>query len=657
MWPLVWVTTEKEQIMPVITLPDGSQRDFDSAVTVLDVAADIGPGLAKATLAGVVSGQEVDASYLIEEDANLSIVTDRSDEALEIIRHSTAHLLAMAVKELFPTAQVTIGPVIENGFYYDFSFERTFTPEDLEAIEQRMQELAKQDFAIAREEWDRDEAVEFFKGIGEAYKAEIIAGIPADQPIGLYRQGDFVDLCRGPHVPSTGKLSAFKLTKVAGAYWRGDNDNEMLQRIYGTAWANKKQLKAYINRLAEAEKRDHRKIGKKLDLFHMQEEAPGSVFWHQKGWAIYNGIKDYMRKMQLQNGYQEIRTPQVVDYSLWEKSGHADKFGDDMFSINTDDRQFAVKPMNCPCHIQVYNQGLKSYRDLPLRIAEFGSCHRNEPSGSLHGIMRVRSFTQDDGHIFCSEDQIQSEVSEFIDVLHEVYADFGFSEIIYRLSTRPEQRVGTDESWDRAEKALGEALDAKKLPWQELPGEGAFYGPKIEFSLKDCIGRVWQMGTIQVDFSMPGRLDAEYVAEDGSRKIPVMLHRAILGSFERFIGILIEQHEGAFPFWLAPQQAIVINITDSQAEYAKKVTQTMQNEGFRVNSDLRNEKIGFKIRGHSMQRVPYLLVVGDKEIENSTVAVRTRDGEDLGSMTIEEVISLFQGDTDKRSRELETNTE
>jgi len=643
--------------MPVITLPDGSKRDFDSAVTVLDVAADIGPGLAKATLAGVVSGQEVDASYLIEEDANLSIVTDRSDEALEIIRHSTAHLLAMAVKELFPSAQVTIGPVIENGFYYDFSFERAFTPEDLEAIEQRMQELAKKDFAIAREEWDRDEAVEFFKGIGEAYKAEIIAGIPADQPIGLYRQGEFVDLCRGPHVPSTGKLSAFKLTKVAGAYWRGDNDNEMLQRIYGTAWANKKQLKAYINRLAEAEKRDHRKIGKKLDLFHMQEEAPGSVFWHQKGWAIYNGIKDYMRKKQLQNGYQEIRTPQVVDYSLWEKSGHADKFGDDMFSITADDRQYAVKPMNCPCHIQVYNQGLKSYRDLPLRIAEFGSCHRNEPSGSLHGIMRVRSFTQDDGHIFCSEDQIQSEVSEFIDVLHEVYADFGFSEIIYRLSTRPEQRVGTDESWDRAEKALGEALDAKQLPWQELPGEGAFYGPKIEFSLKDCIGRVWQMGTIQVDFSMPGRLDAEYVAEDGTRKTPVMLHRAILGSFERFIGILIEQHEGAFPFWLAPQQAIVINITDSQAEYAKKVTQTMQNEGFRVNSDLRNEKIGFKIRGHSMQRVPYLLVVGDKEIENGTVAVRTRDGEDLGSMTIEEVISLFQGDTEKRSRELETNTE
>ncbi|MGB1912441.1 MAG: threonine--tRNA ligase [Porticoccaceae bacterium] len=643
--------------MPVITLPDGSQREFDSAVTVLDVAADIGPGLAKATLAGIVSGQEVDASYLIEQDANLSIVTDRSDEALEIIRHSSAHLLAMAVKELFPSAQVTIGPVIEDGFYYDFSFERAFTPEDLEAIEQRMHELAKQDFAIAREEWDRDEAVEFFKGIGEAYKAEIIAGIPADQPIGLYRQGDFVDLCRGPHVPSTGKLSAFKLTKVAGAYWRGDNDNEMLQRIYGTAWANKKQLKAYINRMAEAEKRDHRKIGKKLDLFHMQEEAPGSVFWHQKGWAIYNGIKDYMRQKQMQNGYEEIRTPQVVDYSLWEKSGHADKFGDDMFSITTEDRQYAVKPMNCPCHIQVYNQGLKSYRDLPLRIAEFGSCHRNEPSGSLHGIMRVRSFTQDDGHIFCAEDQIQSEVSEFIDVLHDVYADFGFSEIIYRLSTRPEKRVGSDESWDRAEKALGEALDAKNLPWQELPGEGAFYGPKIEFSLKDCIGRVWQMGTIQVDFSMPGRLDAEYVAEDGSRKTPVMLHRAILGSFERFIGILIEQHEGAFPFWLSPDQAIVINITDSQAEYAKKVTQTLQNKGFRVKSDLRNEKIGFKIRGHSMQRVPYLLVVGDKEIDSGTVSVRTRDGEDMGSMLLDEVVELFNRDAERRSRVPETNTE
>ena len=643
--------------MPVITLPDGSQRTFDAPVSVLDVAADIGPGLAKATLAGVVSGQVVDASYIIDQDISLSIVTDRSDEALDIIRHSSAHLLAMAVKELFPSAQVTIGPVIEDGFYYDFSFERAFTPEDLEAIEQRMQELAKQDFAISREEWDRDEAVEFFKGIGEDYKAEIIASIPADQPIGLYRQGDFIDLCRGPHVPSTGKLSAFKLTKVAGAYWRGDNNNEMLQRIYGTAWGNKKELKAYINRLAEAEKRDHRKIGKKLDLFHMQEEAPGSVFWHAKGWAIYSSIQEFMRQKQVDHNYQEIKTPQVVDYSLWEKSGHADKFGDDMFSISTEDRQYAIKPMNCPCHIQVFNQGLKSYRDLPLRLAEFGSCHRNEPSGSLHGIMRVRSFTQDDGHIFCAENQIQSEVSDFIDFLHAVYADFGFDEIIYRLSTRPEQRVGSDESWDRAEKALAEALDAKQLPWQELPGEGAFYGPKVEFSLKDCIGRVWQMGTIQVDFSMPGRLDAEYVAEDGSRKTPVMLHRAILGSFERFIGILIEQYEGAFPFWLAPEQAVVINITDSQADYAQKVTDSLKNKGFRVNSDLRNEKIGFKIRGHSMQRVPYLLVVGDKEKESGTVAVRTRNGEDLGSMALEEVVSLFESDAQRRSREMLTNTE
>jgi threonyl-tRNA synthetase len=486
---------------------------------------------------------------------------------------------------------------------------------------------------------------------------QLIADMPDEQTMGLYYHQEYIDMCRGPHVPNTRFLKHMKLTKISGAYWRGDAQNEQLQRIYGTAWANKKELKAFVNRMAEAEKRDHRKIGKKLDLFHMQEEAPGSIFWHPKGWAIYNGIMDYMRQKQVQHGYTEIRTPQVVDYSLWEKSGHADKFGDDMFSIASEDRQYAVKPMNCPCHIQVFNQGLKSYRELPYRVTEFGACHRNEPSGSLHGIMRVRSFTQDDGHIFCTEGQIQSEVSSFMDMLHAVYADFGFEEIIYRLSTRPEKRVGTDESWDRAEKALAEALDAKDLPWQELPGEGAFYGPKIEFSLKDCIGRVWQMGTIQVDFSMPGRLDAEYVAEDGSRKTPVMLHRAVLGSFERFIGILIEQHEGAFPFWLAPQQAIVINITDSQADYAKKVTQTMQNKGFRVNSDLRNEKIGFKIRGHSMQRVPYLLVVGDKEIENGTVAVRTRDGEDLGSMAVEEVIELFQRDTEKRSRELETNTE
>ena len=636
--------------MSAITLPDGSQRIFENPVTVADVAADIGAGLAKATLAGVVNGEVVDASFIINEDATLAIVTDRSDEALDIIRHSSAHLLAMAVKQLFPSAQVTIGPVIDDGFYYDFAFERAFTPEDLEVIEARMAELVAADHGIVREEWDRDEAVKFFKGIGEEYKAEIIASIPADQSIGLYRQGDFIDLCRGPHVPSTGKLAAFKLTKVAGAYWRGDSNNEMLQRIYGTAWTNKKELKAYINRLAEAEKRDHRKINKKLGLYHMQEEAPGSIFWHQKGWSIYKTIEEFMRVKQIEQGYQEIKTPQVVDFSLWEKSGHADKFGDDMFTVTTEDRNYAIKPMNCPCHVQVFNQGLKSYRDLPLRLAEFGSCHRNEPSGSLHGIMRVRSFTQDDGHIFCTEDQIQPEVAEFIDFLHEVYADFGFDDIIYRLSTRPEQRVGSDKDWDRAEKALAEALDAKELPWQELPGEGAFYGPKIEFSLKDCIGRVWQLGTVQVDFSMPGRLDAQYVAEDGSRQVPVMLHRAILGSFERFIGILIEHYEGAFPFWLAPEQAVVINITDSQAEYAQEVTKSLQNNGFRVNCDLRNEKIGFKIRGHSIQRVPYILVVGDKEKESRTVAVRTRDGKDLGSITLDQVNSLFTEALGRRGR-------
>ena len=636
--------------MPAITLPDGSQRLFDNPVSVADVAADIGAGLAKATLAGVVDGEVVDASFIMEKDATLAIVTDRSDEALDIIRHSSAHLLAMAVKQLFPSAQVTIGPVIEDGFYYDFAFERAFTPEDLEAIEARMTELVKADHGITREEWKRDDAVEFFKSIGEEYKAEIIASIPDDQAIGLYRQGDFIDLCRGPHVPSTAKLPAFKLTKVAGAYWRGDSNNEMLQRIYGTAWSNKKELKAYINRLAEAEKRDHRKINKKLDLYHMQEEAPGSIFWHPKGWSVYSAIEEYMRGKQRAQGYQEIKTPQIVDMSLWKKSGHADKFGDDMFSLQTEDRTYAVKPMNCPCHVQVFNQGLKSYRDLPLRLAEFGSCHRNEPSGSLHGIMRVRSFTQDDAHIFCTEEQIQPEVSQFIDFLHEVYADFGFDEIIYRLSTRPPERVGSDEDWDRAEAALGQALDAKELPWQELPGEGAFYGPKIEFSLKDCIGRVWQLGTIQVDFSMPGRLEAQYVAEDGSRQVPVMLHRAILGSFERFIGILIEQYEGAFPFWLAPEQAVVMNITDSQADYAQEVAKSLQNNGFRAICDLRNEKIGFKIRGHSMQRVPYILVVGDKEKESRTVAVRTRDGKDLGSLPLEQVLTMFSEETEQRGR-------
>ena len=636
--------------MPLITLPDGSQRNFDNPVSVIDVAADIGPGLAKATIAGMVDGREVDSSHVIESDSKLSILTDRSDEGLFIIRHSTAHLMAMAVKQLFPAAQVTIGPVIEDGFYYDFAFERPFTPEDLEIIEVRMAELVKEDHVISREEWDRDEAAVFFKSIGEDYKAEIITSIPADQTISLYRQGEFVDLCRGPHVPSTGKLPIFKLTKVAGAYWRGDNNNEMLQRIYGTAWANKKELKAHINRIAEAEKRDHRKINKKLGLYHMQEEAQGSIFWHPKGWSIYNTIEKFMREKQVEQGYQEIKTPQIVDFSLWEKSGHADKFADDMFTLSTDDRNFAIKPMNCPCHVQVFNQGLKSYRDLPLRLAEFGSCHRNEPSGSLHGIMRVRSFTQDDAHIFCTEDQIQPEVAQFIDFLHEVYTEFGFNDIIYRLSTRPEQRVGSDEDWDRAEKALADALDAKQLPWQELPGEGAFYGPKIEFSLKDCIGRVWQMGTVQVDFSMPGRLDAQYVAEDGSRQVPVMLHRAILGSFERFIGILIENYEGAFPFWLAPEQAIVANITDAQADYAQEVAKTLQNKGFRVNCDLRNEKIGFKIRGHSMQRVPFILVVGDNEKESRTVAVRTRDGKDLGSLPLQQVEDMFTSETERRGR-------
>ncbi|RMA81227.1 threonine--tRNA ligase [Umboniibacter marinipuniceus] len=628
--------------MPSISLPDGSSRQFDSPISILDVAADIGPGLAKATLAGVVDGVERDAAFVIENDATLAIITEKSPEGLEVIRHSTAHLLAQAVKQLFPEAQVTIGPVIEDGFYYDFAYERPFTAEDLAAIEKRMLELTKQDIPVTRRELSRDDAVEYFKSIGEAYKAEIIESIPANEALSLYRQGDFEDLCRGPHVPSTSKIKAFKLMKVAGAYWRGDSNNEMLQRVYGTAWTDKKALKAYLHRIEEAEKRDHRKIGKQLDFFHLQEEAPGMVFWHPKGWAVYQAIESYMRTKQRIHGYQEIKTPQVVDYSLWQRSGHADKFSDGMFMVKTEERDFAVKPMNCPCHVQVFNQGLKSYRDLPLRLAEFGSCHRNEPSGSLHGIMRVRGFTQDDAHIFCSEAQIQEEVSTFIDFLHEVYHDFGFSEIIYRLSTRPESRVGSDESWDKAEKSLADALDAKGLPWEELPGEGAFYGPKIEFSLKDCIGRVWQMGTIQVDFSMPGRLDAQYVAEDGSRQTPVMLHRAILGSFERFIGILIENYAGAFPTWLAPTQVSVLNITDKQSEWATFVAKELEKDGFRANTDLRNEKIGFKIREHTLQRVPYLIVVGDREVEQQTVAVRTRQGEDLGSMPLADFKTLLQ---------------
>ncbi|MFQ3322297.1 MAG: threonyl-tRNA synthetase [Pseudomonadales bacterium] len=636
--------------MPTITLPDGSQRSFDNAVSVFEVANDIGPGLAKAALAGKVNGSIVDTSYVIAADSDLAIITEREEEGLEVIRHSTAHLLAMATQDLYPSAQVTIGPVIEDGFFYDFAYERAFTTEDLEKIEKRMTELAKDDLAVERKVMSREDAISEFAKKGEDYKVEIIRELPAGEDISVYGQGDWMDLCRGPHVPSTGKLKVFKLTKVAGAYWRGDSNNEMLTRIYGTAWANKKALNAYLTRIEEAEKRDHRKIGKKLDFFHMQEEAPGMVFWHPKGWSIYNRIESYMRQKQIMAGYQEIKTPQLVDLSLWEKSGHADKFGDDMFMLKSEERDFAVKPMNCPCHVQVFNQGLKSYRDLPLRLAEFGSCHRNEPSGSLHGIMRVRGFVQDDAHIFCTEAQIQPEVSTFIDFLHDIYEDFGFTEVIYRLSTRPEQRVGTDESWDKAEKALAEALDSKNLDWQELPGEGAFYGPKIEFSLKDCIGRIWQMGTIQVDFSMPGRLDAQYVSEDGSRQTPVMLHRAVLGSFERFIGILIENYEGAFPTWLSPVQAVIMNITDSQGEYVLKVEENMKNNGLLAITDLRNEKIGFKIREHTLQKVPYLLVVGDKEVESNTVAVRARSGEDLGSMSVEEFTLLLNTEIARRGR-------
>ena len=636
--------------MPVVTLPDGSTRSYDAPVSVHDVAASIGAGLAKAALAGVVDGREVDTSYQISDDAELRIVTSRDDAALEILRHSTAHLLAQAVQQLFPGTQVTIGPTVEDGFYYDFASGHNFTPDDLERIEQRMSELVKDDLPVSRIVYSRDKAIELFRNMGEHYKVQIIEELPADEEISVYQQGEWMDLCRGPHVPSTGKLGAFKLTKVAGAYWRGDANNQQLQRIYGTAWTSSKELKAYLNRIEEAEKRDHRKIAKKLNLFHTQEEAPGMVFWHPAGWTIYQTIERYMRERQLEFGYQEIKTPQVVDLSLWQRSGHADKFADGMFTLESDERQFAVKPMNCPCHVQVFNQGLKSYRDLPLRLAEFGSCHRNEPSGSLHGIMRVRGFTQDDAHIFCTEDQIQSEVSDFIDMLHLVYADFGFSEVIYRLSTRPEQRVGSDEDWDRAEAALADALNAKGLPWEELPGEGAFYGPKIEFSLKDCIGRVWQLGTIQVDFSMPGRLEAQYVAEDGSRQVPVMLHRAVLGSFERFIGILIEHFEGEFPVWLAPQQAVVVNITDKQSEYAETVAAELSKQGLRVNTDLRNEKVGFKIRELELAKTPFILVVGEKEREAGTVAVRGRHGRDLGVLSLNDFASLMQTEINQRSR-------
>jgi len=639
--------------MPTITLPDGSTRSFDDAVTVADVAADIGPGLARAALAGKVDGQVVDTSFRIENDAELAIVTAKDDDGLEVIRHSTAHLLAQAVKQLFPDAQVTIGPVIEDGFFYDFAYSRAFTPEDFEKIEKKMSELVKADLIIERTVLARDEAIQHFKQQGEAYKAEIIESIPAGEDISLYGQGDWADLCRGPHVPSTGHLKAFKLMKVAGAYWRGDSNNEMLQRIYGTAWADKKALKAYLHRVEEAEKRDHRRFGKTMDLFHFQEEAPGLVFWHHKGWTLYREIKNYIRQRLIENDYQEVNTPQIVDLSLWEKSGHWDKYRENMFTTgDVDQRVYAVKPMNCPCHVQIYNRDLHSYRDLPLRMAEFGSCHRNEPSGTLHGLMRVRGFVQDDAHIFCTEDQIQSEVGAFIDLLFSVYKVFGFTDISTKLSTRPEQRVGEDALWDKAENALQSALESKGLPWKIQPGDGAFYGPKIDFDLRDSIGRVWQLGTVQLDFSMPGRLGAIYIAEDGSKQTPVMLHRAILGSFERFIGILLEHYNGNLPTWLAPVQAVVLNITDKQAEYAQSVTQVLKKQGFRVESDLRNEKIGFKIREHTIQRVPYLLVVGDREVESNHVAVRTRTGEDLGSMPLEQLLQRLQAEVASHGRSI-----
>ena len=640
--------------MVAITLPDGSQKSFDEAVTVLQVAESIGSGLAKAALAGKVNDELVDVSYLIENDSDLAIVTGRDEDGLEIIRHSCAHLMANAVQNLFPEAQVTIGPVIENGFYYDFAYERPFTPEDLEAIEKEMQRLAKENVSVERSVLSRTDAVALFDKMGEKYKVEIIESIPGEEELSFYKQSEFIDLCRGPHVPATGAIKAFKLMSVAGAYWRGDSSNEMLQRIYGTAWNDKKDLKQYLHMLEEAERRDHRKLGKRLELFHFQEEAPGMVFWHPKGWEIYQIVRRYMQQLWKDNGYQEINTPQLVDYTLWEKSGHADKFSEEMFSVESDNRMYAIKPMNCPCHIQVFNQGLKSYRDLPLRLAEFGSCHRYEPSGAMHGLMRVRSFTQDDAHIFCAREDIQSEVAAFIELVNKVYNDFGFEEVLLKLSTRPEKRVGEDELWDEAEQALETALNNTRKPWDLQPGEGAFYGPKIEFTLKDCMGRHMQCGTIQVDFSMPGRLGAEFVTEDNCRATPVMLHRAIFGSFERFIGILIEHYEGAFPTWLSPVQAVVLNITDKQSDYCQKVVNSLQNKGFRVEFDLRNEKIGFKIREHTLQKVPYLLVVGDKEVEAGTLAVRDRTGTDLGVMTIDEFSVLLQQDVDRLGRAVES---
>lgn len=629
--------------MTVVRLPDGSERNFDHPVTVFDVALAIGAGLARAAIAGRVNGKLVDVSSYISNDSELAIITERDDESLEIIRHSSAHLLAHAVKELFPEAQVTIGPVIEDGFYYDFSYKRPFTTEDLVAIE-KMQEISKRNLKIERKVYERSEAISYFKDQGENYKAQIIESIPGDEDVSLYFQGNFTDLCRGPHVPTTAKLKVFKLMKVAGAYWRGDSQNEMLQRIYGTAWTKKEDQKEYLRRLEEAEKRDHRKLGKHLNLFHAQEEAPGMVFWHPKGWALWQQVETYMRDILNNSDYQEIRTPQVLDKDLWVRSGHWENFRENMFTTNSEERQFAIKPMNCPGHVQVFNQGLKSYRDLPVRLAEFGSCHRNEASGALHGIMRVRSFTQDDAHIFCTENQVQGEVVEFIDLLQKVYKDFGFDHILVKLSTRPTKRVGTEVQWDKAEAALEAALVDKQLDWDLQPGEGAFYGPKIEFSLKDCIGRVWQCGTLQLDFSMPDRLGAEYVAEDNTRQVPVMLHRAILGSLERFIGILIENHAGALPLWLSPEQAVVLNISRGQSDYAQKVTKELKCNNIRVSLDLRNEKITYKIREHSLQKVPYQIIVGDEEVRTRKVSVRKRSGVDLGQMSVASLVAYLKAE-------------
>ena len=635
--------------MPVISLPDGSKRPFDQPVTVAAVAASIGAGLAKAALAGKVDGRVVDTSFLIDHDVELAIITDKDPEGLEVIRHSAAHLLAYAVKTLFPDAQVTIGPVIDNGFYYDFSYKRPFTPDDLIAIEKKMMELAKKDELITRRVLPRDEAVDYFKGIGEAYKAEIIQSIPADQDVSLYAEGEFTDLCRGPHVPSTGKLKVFKLMKLAGAYWRGDSKNEMLQRIYGTAWARKEDQDAYLHMLEEAEKRDHRKLGKSLDLFHFQEEAPGLLFWHPKGWTIWQQVEQYMRRIYQDNGYQEVKAPQILDISMWEKSGHWENYKENMFTTQSENRSYALKPMNCPGHVQIFRSDMRSYRDLPLRYGEFGQCHRNEPSGSLHGMMRVRGFTQDDGHVFCTEDQILDECVAYTALLQRVYRDFGFTDIIYKIATRPEKRVGTDDAWDKAETALIESLKRSGCKYEISPGEGAFYGPKIEYTLRDAIGRMWQCGTMQVDFSMPERLGAEYVAEDNTRKIPVMLHRAILGSLERFIGMLIENYAGALPMWLAPIQVGVLNISDAQADYAKSVAENLKKQGFRVVCDLRNEKITYKIREHSVQKLPYIVVIGDKERDAGTVAVRARGNLDLGVMPVESLVKRLNNDVDTKA--------